>query len=959
MKNVMLMLLLGAWLGAADPGQAQTAVPPRISPRTDARTTQARMATAESSVDPRSGVVSATPGGEIQLAEVETPPTAPPAPRAKSRTTMAALPPVTDAPLQSGILEEELNVDLNAAIQSYQALVTQFDGQRATVANAIFRLGECYRRLGKTNEASLQYARILREFADQPVLARLARKQLGESAASGTADGATHSPKDRNTTAEAQAEKIESLKKLRQDSPDLFNHPDTLREAINTNQIEVVRFLVDHQAEVNAFYKDGNETPLLLAVKRNSIPMVELLLAHGANPNLGGIRPLCYAAQRGNRALAEVMLKAKAEVNGTGADGYTALHHAVLSGNKAIADLLRQNGCDLNAPTQKLLVLSTVLRGEASRDSRGFEAVAPIHIAVLKDRLVLLEWLCTNQADLNLKEGAGNTPLYLALSLGNQEAARLLLKYGADFSIPNQNGRTIIMLAIDRDGVELAELLLSKGLDPNRPYGRDDGRAAYPLCQAAGRGKIRVLETLLKHQADPKVADNKALFVAIQNQATQAVARLLAAGAPANGPRQFKDRAFSPLHFAVLNGTAPAVNALLGAKAAVDLPLANGATPLHLAAARGDPEMVATLLDFKANPNAVDQSGNAPLSVAWLAKEGYEVVSIETPRVADFEIPSGAGPEPPGFPATIEPGGVYFGAPTLAPDMAVPVTHASRQTAQRNSPYDEIIRLLLQHGAREDADRACHIYFQYGTNRAQRVFTRDARQANRFTLLELAFFADGAYGAAYPDWTQVRIHRFPSLSQAKAEERIDLLALVDDPEAKDVALAWGDVVEIPEKTHQIKDPRLHFSTETMRALIARKTRKVTLNLGAKPSSLELASPIDGWPGVGKLPSVAGRKYQELEHQTSSFMDPNPWAAVLKIKPMPASVSMPTSFWLGQVLRMSRLALNTSDLTRIKVLRAGGPNGETKELVLDLKETSYPNDLWLEDGDVVTIPDKGK
>jgi hypothetical protein len=88
----------------------------------------------------------------------------------------SAAQPVPDEPLQTGILEEELNFDLNAAIQSYRSLITHFDSQRPLAANAIFRLGECYRRLGRSDEANAQYARILREFSDQTPLAKLCQK---------------------------------------------------------------------------------------------------------------------------------------------------------------------------------------------------------------------------------------------------------------------------------------------------------------------------------------------------------------------------------------------------------------------------------------------------------------------------------------------------------------------------------------------------------------------------------------------------------------------------------------------------------------------------------------------------------------------------------------------------------------------------------------------------------------
>ena len=42
-----------------------------------------------------------------------------------------------------------------------------------------------------------------------------------------------------------------------------------------------------------------------------------------------------------------------------------------------------------------------------------------------------------------------------------------------------------------------------------------------------------------------------------------------------------------------------------------------------------------------------------------------------------------------------------------------------------------------------------------------------------------------------------------------------------------------------------------------------------------------------------------------------------------------------------------------------MLHASAPGGERKELVYSLTDEKFPDDLWLEDGDVVAIPDKEK
>src|SRR5436309_5833820 len=93
--------------------------------------------------------------------------------------------------LQRGLFEEEANHNLDAAIQAYQSVVNQYDKDRKLAATAVFRLGESYRKQGKTNEASAQYERVVREFADQPEMLTLSRQNL---AAMGSTPRAADAP---------------------------------------------------------------------------------------------------------------------------------------------------------------------------------------------------------------------------------------------------------------------------------------------------------------------------------------------------------------------------------------------------------------------------------------------------------------------------------------------------------------------------------------------------------------------------------------------------------------------------------------------------------------------------------------------------------------------------------------------------------------------------------------------
>ena len=155
--------------------------------------------------------------------------------------------------LQKGLFEEEANHNLEAAVTAYQAVATQFDKDRKLAATAIFRLGEVYRKQGKTNEAAAQYERILKEFSDQTTLADLSRTllpkgQVGDRKVE-IADVSIRSAED---------QEIQRIKAMIKDSPDLVNANNAqdggfapLHTAARSGQLRVAEFLLDNGADVN------------------------------------------------------------------------------------------------------------------------------------------------------------------------------------------------------------------------------------------------------------------------------------------------------------------------------------------------------------------------------------------------------------------------------------------------------------------------------------------------------------------------------------------------------------------------------------------------------------------------------------------------------------------------------------------------------------------------------------
>jgi tripartite motif-containing protein 71 len=87
----------------------------------------------------------------------------------------------TNTSFELGMLEEEANHRLDAAIKNYRDSLSYLITNRQMLATAVFRLGECYRKEGKIGEARMQYRRILRDFSDQTNLVRVSQEMVGSN----------------------------------------------------------------------------------------------------------------------------------------------------------------------------------------------------------------------------------------------------------------------------------------------------------------------------------------------------------------------------------------------------------------------------------------------------------------------------------------------------------------------------------------------------------------------------------------------------------------------------------------------------------------------------------------------------------------------------------------------------------------------------------------------------------
>jgi len=854
--------------------------------------------------------------------------------------------------VQKGLFEEEANHNLEAAIQAYQMVLATHDEQRKLAATALFRLGECYRKLGRTNDAVAQYQRLLRDFSDQGALARLSEQNL-------TALGTSRGPGEvlpPVAATEDEEKEVRRIQALIKDSPDLINSQGSqggtpLHTAALNGQLAVARFLLANGADVNSQETRDRSTPLHLAARAGGKSMVELLLANGARVDVqkpDGNTPLFVAAFRGYRSVVEVLLANQANPNipgdGTTRSPRSPLHAVAGANNSEIAALLLANGAEVDARDKggatplhdaasagatNAAVLLLEHRAEVNardRDERtplhyaalnGHTAAAalllaakadpnaedqarfrPLHLAAQKESGALVDALIAGGAEPNARDGERQTALDIAVSKDSATAVAALLRGKADPNIVVAGSWTPLYSAVARKRKDLVELLLENGANPNVQIEKDPGYSAgvTPLSRAAINNQGPIVALLLEHKADPNMHD---------------------------------DRGNAPLRWAVGIGDAAMVEDLLKHGADQETRSAEGETPLTLAIGRGDPQIVGLLLKNGANPNARTRNGQTPLHKAayYDKKELLELLLANQadPNATDNEgrtaldyIKQDLRYRDAGVPQPL-----LRPTASLAPGFARPEPALSPRQS-------ELIAVLRKSGATEWAPRPGQLTLTRRSNGSVSAVFRQGTNDNQFTLFDLIAAAevDGRAGRwPFPDFSHVTISRLNDNTGQMEQIPVNVAeAIAAGDCSRNVPLRWGDLVDIPEREHGLNEISLGLPADFAQALAGCLSR--TVQVTVKRQTRELPLKVKTFQVAGSAVGVAGA-----------------W-----------SISHP-EFWLAPVLRNSGFLLTSSDLQHVRVKRTDPATGKPKEWVFDLDRLEAPNDLWLRDGDQIEVPEK--
>lgn len=130
---------------------------------------------------------------------------------------------------------------------------------------------------------------------------------------------------------------------------------------------------------------------------------------------------------------------------------------------------------------------------------------SPLHRAAKRSQLGTVKLLVDAGASLTaITKRIHGTPLHIAAAFGSHEIVRFLLTRGAPIDAKHAGGWTPLQDACDSGHYAAAEVILEhrkfqEYLTPDLPN--------QPLVLATRRGRYKVVETLLHHDADPNIPD--------------------------------------------------------------------------------------------------------------------------------------------------------------------------------------------------------------------------------------------------------------------------------------------------------------------------------------------------------------------------------------------------------------------------------------------------------------------
>jgi ankyrin repeat protein len=394
----------------------------------------------------------------------------------------------------------------------------------------------------------------------------------------------------------------------------------------------IVALLLDHGANVNARSKDGRSA-LLRAVLPGNLDVAERLLRSGADPNVAdrsGSTPLGFAVSTGAYEMARVLLEHGAH---TSRDAPVLAAALAPKNRLPMVRLLVAHGADVNAGENMASQFSADKRkgGASAEDMPALNDITstPLGAAVAQGDVALVQFLVNAGAKANSARFLGmpvlNGAVISQVWTDDPAILKTLIAHGL-IAMPDE-WSTALRAAAGTGEPRMVQALLDHGADPNAQgtfgaamlyAGPGEGSALMAAAIGGGQMRLKLVDMGRAHPGNDRLPDiSDAKYPAVREAALAAdpatVWALVAHGADPNAANANGDTA---LVMAARAGNARAAKALIEAGAEVEMTDAAGMTPLMWAVQKSEDEAARVLLEAGADVNARAPNGANALSLA-------------------------------------------------------------------------------------------------------------------------------------------------------------------------------------------------------------------------------------------------------------------------------------------------------------------------------------------------------
>ncbi len=340
---------------------------------------------------------------------------------------------------------------------------------------------------------------------------------------------------------------IERLLKAGADANQLGPEGETpLMLVARTGNLDAIRVLLNHHADVNAKDKLRGTTALMWAAEQSHPEAVKLLIEHGASVSAQTEMDTRNARNNLANTVKQRLHGSFGALGrrGPGNDGDPPPPQGAVAPKAAAGASARGPAtASRTAPASEANPEDDFIaffRRPAKKDGGG---LTPLVYAAREDCMECAKMLVEAGADVNQRTFYGWTPLLVATQNRHYKLAQYLLEHGANPNTPNNGGWTPLYLATDNrnieggdypvrapdmDHLDFIRLLIAKGADVNAricgvestpeeckgdstetrtnftmQWLFEDG--ATPFLRAAQSGDVTLMKLLLEHGANPKI----------------------------------------------------------------------------------------------------------------------------------------------------------------------------------------------------------------------------------------------------------------------------------------------------------------------------------------------------------------------------------------------------------------------------------------------------------------------